>query len=181
MTSAGITPLLLSSPLTFTWMQTCSGACPGGRCADSRSAIFSLSTVTQSNCSATTRVLLAWRGADQMPGQLAAQRAQGFDFLEGLPACSSRQSGAGRLERGLHAGRRVELAHGQQQQRRPDTRPATGVPSVAVTRLESCPLRMSRVGVCPAHESRSWTSPNSSHFPSRTRPPTCTCRPACRR
>ena len=73
-TSPARSPLLLASPLMLTCRQTCSGGRCAGRCSRRRCAIFSRSTeCTQSNCSATTRVLLLCSGADQVP--LDAARA----------------------------------------------------------------------------------------------------------
>jgi hypothetical protein len=60
-TASGATPLLLASPLTLTWMQTCSGGLSPGRDADRRSAIFARSMPwTQSKCSEIDLVLLLW-------------------------------------------------------------------------------------------------------------------------
>lgn len=61
--SAGLTPLLLASPETFTCRQTCKSGMFCGRCADSRSAIFRRSMeCTQCAHSATGRVLLLCSG-----------------------------------------------------------------------------------------------------------------------
>ena len=61
--SEGATPLLVASPETLTWMQTCSSVRPGPRACASRAAIFARSIEwTQSKCSAIARVLLLWIG-----------------------------------------------------------------------------------------------------------------------
>ena len=78
-------PLLLSSPLTLTWMQTLSGGRCTSRCADRRSAIFRRSTVcTQSKCSATGRVLLLCSGPMQCHSRARSRNCA----ILSMPSCT---------------------------------------------------------------------------------------------
>ena len=85
--SPGWTPPLVASPLTLTCdARRCSGARPAGRCAreDARRASTRSTPCTQSKCSATSRVLLLWSGADEMPdeaGRSASAADLGQRFL----------------------------------------------------------------------------------------------------
>ena len=195
-TSAGATPLLLASPLMLTCRQTCSGGRCAGRCSLSRWAIFRRSTeCTQSNCSATTRVLLLCSGPIRCHSSRGAQVGQRGDLLERLPARSSRRSGAAPAAMRLaHRVGAEGLAHRQQRDALHGAsggRAGAGDARVHLLELvcdhrHNAPRVSRRRRVAPARSRHPlpedpWTSPNCWRSRSRTRPPTCTCRPACRR
>ena len=192
---AGATPLLLASPLTLTCRQTCSGARPAGRCALSRSAIFRRSTrVHPVEVLGDDARLVALQRADQVPFEPRRAGRRARRSSRRLPARSSRRSGAGRRRapRAIAVGAEG-LAHGEQ---RDALHGASGGRTSAcnarvhlgelvcdhcVLAPRSAPaLRLAGALRHPLPE-EPWTSPNCWRSRSRTRRPTCTCRPACRR
>ena len=188
-------PLLLASPLMLTCRQTGSGGRLAGRCALSRSAIFSRSTeCTQSKCSATTRVLLLCSGPIRCHSSAARRSASASilasAFLHVVLAEAALAGGVRLAHRvgaeGLAHREQRDALHGASGGRHSacNARVHTGRACLRSLRL-ALRLRAAPRLLPPRSEhalpEEPWTSPNCWRSRSRTRPPTCTCRPACRR
>ena len=172
-----------------------SGGSCAGRCALSRSAIFSRSTEwTQSKCSATSARLVALQRPDQVPLEPARRSASAAilssAFLHVVLA-EARWPGG---ERFAHRRRRPKVLLTASNVTLCTGRPAAAqARAMRVVHLWQACLRSLRHSPQMARRRASaappvrplpedpWTSPNCWRFRSRTRPPTCTCRPACRR
>ena len=208
--SAGATPLFDASPLALTWMQTSSGGVPAGRAAESRARdLLPVDGLHPGERrAAATAALLLCNGPIEVPVDVGEIGETGHLRGTLLHVVFAEFPLAERVDR-PHGLGRERLADGDKPHafgvapagsRRAGNPRAHVLPRLLVvehnrmtlacgrrfgTRI-ACPMSSSSAesgapGIADRTRDYRWTSPNFWHSQSRTRRPTCTCRPGCRR